>query len=134
LAKKRATLDFNAVRELALALPGIEESTTASGSSLKAAGRILACPAVHDSAEPNSLMVRVSFDERERLLATEPRTYYLTEHYSGYPAILVRLSRISRASLRDRFAVGWRPYDTVAAGIPRPDGLRAGTPCSLLFS
>jgi hypothetical protein len=104
MAQKRDSLDFDAVREIALALPGIEESTTPSGTSLRAAGRMLACPAVHDSAEPNSLMVRVSVDERERLLTTEARTYYLTEHYAGYPAILVRLSRISHGALRDLLA------------------------------
>jgi hypothetical protein len=101
MAKKRVSIDFDAAREIALALPGVEESTTSRGTSLKVAGRLLACPAIHGSAEPGSLMVRVSVEERERLLATEPRAYYLTEHYVGYPAILVRLSRVSRDSLRD---------------------------------
>jgi hypothetical protein len=101
MAKKRAPIDFDKVREIALALPGIEESTTPRGTSLKTSGRMLACPAIHSSAEPGSLMVRVSFDERERLLMTEPRTYYVTEHYAPYPAILVRLSRISPDSLRE---------------------------------
>jgi hypothetical protein len=46
-------------------------------------------------------MVAVSLDDRARLLAAEPQTYYLTEHYASYPAILVRLSQISHDSLRD---------------------------------
>ena len=104
MAKKRASIDFDAVREIALALPGVEESTTSRGTSLKVAGRMLCCPAVHASAEPSSLMVRVSAEERERLLTTEPGTYYLTEHYAPYSAILVRLSRVSRSSLRDLLA------------------------------
>lgn len=97
-------MDLEAVREIALALPGIEESTTARGTSLKFGGRLLACQAIHRSAEPNSLMVRVNAEERERLLATEPDTYYITEHYVGYPAILVRLSRVSADALRDLLA------------------------------
>lgn len=104
MAKKRVTLDFDAVREIALALPGVEESTTPRGTSLKVAGRMLACPAIHSSAEPSSLVVRVSAELRERLLATEPDAYYLTEHYVGYPSILVRLSRVSQDSLRDVLA------------------------------
>jgi hypothetical protein len=104
MAKKRIPIDFDAVREIALALPGIEESTTPRGTSLKAAGRMLACPAIHSSAEPNSLVVKVSTDERERLLTTEPGTYYLTNHYAPYSAVLVRLSRVSRASLRELLA------------------------------
>ena len=104
MAKKRASIDFDTVREIALALPGVEESTSSRGTSLKVAGRMLACPAVHSSAEPNSLMVRVRAEQRERLLATEPDACYLTEHYVGYPSILVRLSRVSRDSLRDLLA------------------------------
>ena len=104
MAKKRVALDFDAVREIALALPGVEESTTPRGTSLKVAGRMLACPAIHSSAEPSSLVVRVSTELRERLLATEPDAYYLTEHYVGYPSILVRLSRVSQDSLRDVLA------------------------------
>jgi hypothetical protein len=46
-------------------------------------------------------MVRISVDERAHLLADDPDTYYLTDHYSSYPAVLVRLSQISRDSLRD---------------------------------
>ena len=104
MAKKRIPIDFDAVREIALTLPGVEESSTSRGTSLKAAGRMLACPAIHSSAEPNSLIVRVSADERERLLVTEPGTYYLTDHYAPYSAILVRLSRVSRDSLRELLA------------------------------
>ena len=104
MGRKRVPMDFDAVREIALALPGVEESTSSRGTSLKVAGRLLCCPAIHDSAEPSSLMVRVSAEQRERLLATEPDAYYLTEHYVGYPSILVRLSRVSRDSLRDLLA------------------------------
>ncbi len=104
MVKRRVAIDFDAAREIALAVPGVEESTTPRGTSFKFAGRLLACPAIHDSAEPNSLMVRVNAEERERLLATEPDTYYITEHYVGYPAILVRLSRVSADALRDLLA------------------------------
>jgi len=101
MAKRRNSIDFDAVREIGLALPDVEQGQTSRGPSLKVAGRLLACPAIHSSAEPNSLMVRVSVNTRSRLLAADPRTYYLTEHYASYSAILVRLSRIRRDSLRD---------------------------------
>jgi hypothetical protein len=104
MAKKRVSVDYDAVREIARSLPGIEESTTSRGTSLKVSGRLLCCPAIHSSAEPSSLMVRVGAEQRERLLATEPDAYYLTAHYVGYPSILVRLSRVSRDSLRDLLA------------------------------
>ena len=46
-------------------------------------------------------MVRVSFDDRAELLAAAPDIYYVTDHYVGYTAVLVRLSRITPDVLRD---------------------------------
>jgi hypothetical protein len=46
-------------------------------------------------------MVRIGTDDRELLLAMEPNRYYLTDHYRSYPAVLVRLSKISRKALRE---------------------------------
>ena len=101
MAKKHASLDLDAVREIALTPPGVEESTTSRGTSFKVAGRMLACAAIHNSAEPAPVVVVVNAEERERLLTTEPDTYYITPHYVGYPSILVRLSRVSGDALRD---------------------------------
>ena len=47
-------------------------------------------------------MVRIGPFERELLLRAEPETYYLTDHYRGYPAVLVRLSKVSRKAIRER--------------------------------
>jgi hypothetical protein len=52
-------------------------------------------------------MVRVSFAERARLLADESHAYYVTEHYAKHPAVLVRLSRVSRQGLRDLLGSAW---------------------------
>lgn len=97
----RSKVDFDIVRQIALALPGVEDSTTSRGPSLKVGGRLLACPAIHKSAEPGSLVVKIGFDERAKLIATDPDVYYVTDHYVNYPTVLVRMSRIHRDSLRD---------------------------------
>jgi hypothetical protein len=102
------TIDFEVVREIALALPGVEESSLHARPSLKVAGRLLTCPALHKSAEPNSLAVRIGFKERQALLAAQPEVYYVTDHYLNYPAVLVRLSRIRHDSLRDLLGMAWR--------------------------
>ena len=102
------TTDFNVVRDIALALPGVEESALHGHPSLKVSGRLLTCPALHQSAEPNSLVVRIGFKERQALLAAHPKVYYVTDHYINYPAVLVRLSRIGPDSLRDLLGMAWR--------------------------
>lgn len=93
-------MDFTAVREIALELPDVADGTTSRGFALKLRGKLLACEAIHKSAEPGSLMVRVSFEDRAQLLTTEPAIYYVTDHYSNRPAILVRPSAVNRHSLR----------------------------------
>ena len=101
------TLDFDVVREIAMALPDVEESTIHGAPSLKVRGRLLTCPALHRSAEPNTLAVRIGLDQRAELIAAQPDVYYVTDHYVNYPTLLVRLSRIQRDSLRDLLGMAW---------------------------
>jgi hypothetical protein len=98
-------VDFDAVRKIGLALPGVEESTMYGTPAIKLQGRMVACIASHKSAEPGTLAVRVSFDERSELLDTDPNVYYLKDHYVGYPCVLVRLARIHPDALRDLLAM-----------------------------
>jgi hypothetical protein len=104
----RKKIDFDVVRELALALPGVEEGIIHGAPSFKVRGKLLACPAIHRSAEPNTLAVRIDFDRRAELIASEPSTYYVTNHYLKYAAVLVRLAQIDRRSLRDLLSSSWR--------------------------
>jgi hypothetical protein len=106
MAKK--TIDFDVVRAIALALPDVEESTIHGAPSLKLRGKLLACPAIHRSAEPNTLAVRIDFDQRARLIADAPSVYYVTDHYLNYPTVLVRLSQVDRNSLRNLLGSAWR--------------------------
>jgi hypothetical protein len=106
MAKK--TIDFDVVREVALALPDVEESTIHGAPSWKLRGKLLTCPALHSSAEPNSIVVRLDFDRRALLIAAAPSVYYVTDHYVNYPAVLARLSRMDRSSLKDLLGMAWR--------------------------
>src|SRR5205814_5828654 len=96
MAKK--TMDFDVVREISLALPDVEESIIHGAPSLKLRGKLLTCPAIHRSAEPNMLAIRIDFDQCAKLMAAKPTVYYLTDHYVNYPIVLVRLSRNDRNS------------------------------------
>ena len=97
----KSTINFDTVRKIGLALPGVDESTAYGAPALKVHGKLLACVPTHRSAEPGSLAVRVGFDDRAELLAAAPDVYYVTEHYLGYSAVLVRLSRVTPDVLRD---------------------------------
>jgi hypothetical protein len=112
----RRQTNFDIVRTIGLDLPDVEESTMYGAPALKVRGKLLACMASHKSAEPGSLVVRIGFEEREALIADDPRTYYVKPHYQDYPAVLVRLALIDREALRDLLRSAWR---TVTASAPK---------------
>ena len=93
-------VDFNTVLEVGASLPGVKASTSARGVALKLKRHLVACTAIHPSAEPNSLMVCIDFPARDALLVKQPDTYYMTHHYRGYAAVLVRLAQIGPRELR----------------------------------
>ncbi len=96
----RKTLDFSDVSDIAKAFPGVEKSFIHGAPSLKLGGKLWACPALHKSADPDSLVVRIGVAERAKLISAKPDTYYVTPHYSKYPMVLVRLAHIDRTALR----------------------------------
>ena len=104
----RSTINFNIVRDIGLTMPGVEESTAYGLPALKVRGKLLACVPASRSSEPGSLVVRVDFDDRAELLATDPDVYYVTDHYVGYNAVLVRLSRVNPDVLRDLLGMAYK--------------------------
>jgi hypothetical protein len=114
----KSTVDFDTVRRIALTLPGVEESTAYGAPALKVRGALLACLPAHRSAEPGSLVVRVDFEDRTALLAEDPAVYYVTDHYLGYNAVLVRLSRVDPDMLRDLLRMAYRFVTRGAARRP----------------
>jgi hypothetical protein len=122
---------FETVRTVGLTLPEVEATTKYDGSPvLKLRGSFMAGLATHHAAEPDTLVVRVDFEEREWLMNDAPETYYLTDYYRSYPVVLVRLSRIDQDALRDLLSVSWRLTLAKARnpGRTRRDGKRATMP------
>ncbi len=106
---------FDPVRTLARAMPGVEEGTAYGSPALTINGRMFACLAIHRSAEPRTLAVRVPFDTRDRLIRAKPAVYYVTDHYANYPCVLVRLGGVSRTALHALLRVS---AAFVASGAP----------------
>jgi len=103
-----AKVTFETVRKLGLALPGVETGSAYGKPALKVHGKTFACMSPHKSAEPDSLVLRVEFEQRDELLAGDPDVYYITDHYTDYPAVLVRLRRVKEDALRDLLAMAHR--------------------------
>lgn len=101
-------IDFDTVRKIGLELPGVESGTAYGSQALKVRGKLLAGLPTNRSAEPGSLVVRVDFEDRAELLRTAPDIYYVTEHYAGYDAVLVRLAGITPDVLRDLLGMAYK--------------------------
>jgi hypothetical protein len=62
-------------------------------------------------------------NEREALMKIDPETFYITNHYLNYPAMLMRLSTVQPDDLRKLITESWRrsaPAKLVAAYDKRP--------------
>jgi len=102
--KKTAPVTFETVREFALALPEVEEGTSYGTPAFKVKKKMI----VRLREDGETLVVRIDFLKRDILMNAEPETFYITEHYRDYPAILVRLSSVRREVLRDLLEQAWR--------------------------
>ena len=100
---------FKLVEKIGRTLPDVEVTTTWGKPALKVGGRMFVCIASHKSAEPDTLVVMMDVADRDALIEDDPDTYYLKEHYVGYPCVLVRLSRVPPDALRD-LVVGAHRY------------------------
>jgi hypothetical protein len=108
--------DFDTVRKIGLAFPRAREDRYYGMPALKVDGEAFVVQTSHRSAEPNSISVPVGFEERDKLIAANPREFYLKRHYELFPVVLVRLDRISREDLQ---RVLLQAYDAVSNGSVR---------------
>ena len=115
----RRQTGFDNVRRAALDLAGVEHSTMYGAPALKVRGKLLACMASHKSAEPGTLVVKIGSEERDALIADDPRRYYVKPHYEGYGVVLVRLALIGPDELHDLLQSAWRRVSASAVTRPR---------------
>ncbi len=97
-------LEWSDVRRIMASLPGTVETTSYGTPSFKLGTKFL----TRLKEDGVSLVVRVGMDEREMLMEADPETFYITEHYRPYPAMLVRLDRVEEATLRRLLQQHWR--------------------------
>ena len=102
-------MTFEAVRPIALALEGVEEGTSYGTPAFKVRGELIA----RLRPDLDALVLRMGFAERGELMAADPETYFITDHYLNYEWILVRLARVETEAMRDLLRGAWR---SAAAG------------------
>lgn len=98
--------DFSAVFErlkrAARGLPDIVETTSYGTPALKTGKKLLT--RVKDAG---TAVLMCPLDEKEMLLQAAPGVYFETDHYKGWPALLVRMDAVSDDELRHRLERTW---------------------------
>ncbi len=113
-----AGVDFEAVRDIALALPGAEAATSYGTPSIKVKGKFL----LRLKEDGTTIALRVgSMEEREFLLRADPAVFFITDHYRDHPAVLIRLAAVTRPALTEVIEQAWRHL------APRRGGARPAT-------
>ena len=103
-ASKIKGVTWDEVRQLALELPGVKEGVSYRTSAFKVNGKMIA--RFHQDRE--SLVIKVEYAAREVLIGAKPETFYITDHYSCWPWMLVRISNIDRDELQGLLEEAWR--------------------------
>ena len=72
--------------------------------------------------ELGALVVRMSIDERNALIAEDADTYFITDHYLNYPYVLVNLARVHPDAVRDLLRAAWRSASAEKRGTKKRPG------------
>lgn len=84
-------------------LPEISEGTSYGTPAVQVKGKSFT-----RLKDPETMVLLVPLEQKELLMEMAPTIYFETDHYKGWPAVLVRLGAISDAELKQRLAEGWR--------------------------
>ena len=93
---------FDVLRHAAGGLLEIVETTSYGTPALKLGKKLIA--RVKDA---ETIVLMCPLDEKELLLEAAPSIYFETEHYKGWPALLVRVNEIAPDELRHRIERTW---------------------------
>jgi hypothetical protein len=99
-----APTNFDDVREIAHALPGVVDGTSYGTPALKVGGKLIA--RVHQNMD--CLVLRTDLLGREILMQSAPDAFFITDHYRDYPWILVRFGVVEKRALPDLIERAWR--------------------------
>ena len=97
-------ITFDTIRDMARSFPGTEESTSYGTPAIKVAKKLML--RLHNKEDAIVVLLN-SVEEQQALMARDPMTFYITDHYEGYAAVLVRPT-IPEAEFREIMELAWR--------------------------
>ncbi len=119
-------ITFKRIVAMAKDLPDIEVSTSYGTPALKVRKKLLL--RMHDKQDAIVLMLD-SVAQQQELIAQDPMGFYITDHYTGYAAVLVRPT-VEEALFKELLQRSWRrvakksdiaAFDAARANASRSD-------------
>ena len=95
--------DWDDVTAFALALPGTELSTSYGRPAVKVRNKAFLYP----GREQGSFAAACPLPEKELLIETDPATFWETDHYRGWPAVLIRFGSPERERIETVIQRAW---------------------------
>jgi hypothetical protein len=83
----------------------VEEAPSYGTPGFRVRKKLLA--RMHQSEDALVLLLR-DIDEQEALIEMDPSTFYITDHYRGYAAVLAKLSAVKQGQILDIVEAAWR--------------------------
>ncbi|MGE6761610.1 MmcQ/YjbR family DNA-binding protein [Corallococcus interemptor] len=102
VAKRKARLTVDDVREMALALPSTEERPSYGTPGFRVSDKLFA-----RVLDEDSIVIKVDFEHREALLDSKPDVFEVTPHYQDWPMVIVRLATVERPMLQSLLKESW---------------------------
>lgn len=102
--KPSRKVTWNTVRDLALALPDVEESTSYRTPAMKVRGKLIA----RLKEDGKTIVVPMPIAERDVRIVAEPDVFFVTDRYVSCPNVLVWLAKMMRTDLRELPQDAWR--------------------------
>jgi hypothetical protein len=93
------------VRAIALSLPGTTEEQWYQTPGYKVAGKGFL--RLRTEAEGGLVVFVSDLGEKEALLSSGSEAFFTTQHYDGYPVVLVDLDKIDQGELRELITDSW---------------------------
>jgi hypothetical protein len=98
--RARAVLD--GIVDFTMKLPEVVESTSYGKPALKRGEKLIF--ALRDE---ETLALTCSFEERALLLEEHPGTFFITDHFLNWPAVVVRLAGAEKKVLQAAVTASW---------------------------
>jgi len=100
----KSGLSYDELKQAALALPEVAESSSYGTPALKVRGKLM----VRLKEDLETVVLRTTWEDRERLMTLNPEVFYVTDHYRAHPWVLLRLSTAPRAHVPKWLESAWR--------------------------